>query len=86
MDLPALSTPLVTPVSPAAPVMTAPPAAPAVVSGLGSALSSWLGGGRQRYAPAAAPLLWTVAAFSRSELGGAGAPLVGGDHHQRGAG
>ena len=47
-------------------------AAPAVVTGLGSNLSSWLGAGGTGDAPAAAPLLWTVAAFSRSELGGAG--------------
>ena len=47
-------------------------AAPAVVKGLGSNLSSWLGAGGNGDAPAAAPLMWTVAAFSRIELGGAG--------------
>jgi hypothetical protein len=56
-----------------APVMTA--ASPSVVSqpgkvnGLGSGLLSWLGASGNGDAPAAAPLMWTMAAVSRRELG-----------------
>jgi hypothetical protein len=60
-------------IAPQTPVMTA--AVPAEVSardevsGLGSDLSYWLGAGGRGDAPAAAPLMWTMAAASRRELG-----------------
>ena len=57
----------------AAPVMTAAPPSvvsqPGRVNGMGSNLLSWLGSGGNGDAPAAAPLMWTMAAASRRELG-----------------
>jgi hypothetical protein len=58
-----------------APVMTATPAAATgTVGGLGAGLLSWLTGGAGDGAPAAAPLAWTAAAFTRRDLNGSTAP------------
>ena len=69
----AVEPPVVSVIAPQTPVMTA--AAPAAVSardevsGLGSDLSYWLGASGRGDAPAAAPLMWAMAAASRRELG-----------------
>jgi hypothetical protein len=61
------------PVAAQAPSMTASPTTPAAggsVNGMGRGLLDWLQTGGSGDAPAAAPLMWTAAAFSRREIGG----------------
>ncbi len=64
-----VGSPAVAAAAASAPVMTAA-AAPDAVSGISANLLSWLASGVGGTTPAAAPLAWTAAAFTRREFSG----------------